>query len=255
MNSENALALSEVRALTKDLSSSKLLPTPLQGKPADVLAIVLVGRELGLGPMQSVRGMDVIQGKLSMSSALIGALIMSSPDCEYLTPVEFTDKIATYETKRKGSPNPVRMSFTFEEAKLAGLTSKDNYRKNPTAMLLARAQARIGRAVYPDKCLGVYDRDSGELDPTPEPVPQTAHVQSVKDQLRAQVSPAADVVEGEIVSVETPDGPVQVIAAAIRDAATLDDLKALIPTIGKLTASEKAELRPVYDARKAELNA
>lgn len=32
------------------------LPRALQGKPADVLAIMLAGRELGIGPMQATPG-------------------------------------------------------------------------------------------------------------------------------------------------------------------------------------------------------
>lgn len=263
MNS--AIVLSEVRAVSKDLSGSKLLPSFFYNKPQDVLAVVLAGAELGIGPMQSLRGMDVIQGKISMSSQLIGALIMSSPDCEYLTPVEFTDKKATYETKRKGSPAPVRMSYTFEEAKQAGLTGKDNYRKNPVAMLLARCQARIGRACYPDKCLGVYDRDSGELDDLKaETTPLADHVETVKSKLREAVAPkpAVEVVEGTVVEEKpTPEDPrlefppttVGTFAAKIVNVQTAEQLRALLPDLKALSVGEQETLKPKFAARKAEL--
>lgn len=235
--------LVEIRALAKDLSGSRLLPTPLQGKPSDVLAIVLAGKELGLGPMQSVRGLEVIQGKIAMTSGLIGALILSSPHCEYLIPVESTDAVATYETKRKGAPQPVRMSFTMENAKTAGLSGKDNYKKNPAAMLLARCISKIGRAVYPDKCLGVYDRDSGELDePTEREVTgQRAHVDAVKEALRAK----PEIVDAEIVPTTLAD--------RIRTAATLADLTALGAEIKALPAEQRQEIKPVYEARRAEV--
>jgi hypothetical protein len=47
------------------------------------------------------------------------------------------DQRAIYETKRVGS-TPVKISFTIEQAKQAGLTGKDNWRNYPAAMLRAR---------------------------------------------------------------------------------------------------------------------
>lgn len=261
MSEETAIVLSEVRALSTDLSKSKVIPTSLQGKPADVLAIVLTGRELGIGPMQSMRGFDVIQGKVSMSSAMIGALILSSPDCEYLTPIEASPTIATYETKRRGAPAPVRMSFTIEEAKQAGLTGKDNYKKNPTAMLLARAQARIGRAVYPDKLLGVYDRDSGELDDLKTVgTGQSAHVAEVKTALKAAVAPEitdAEFTEVPVTPAEPEPAalPPPTLAQRIEACATLAELAALNPEIKALSKEEKLAIQPTHAARKLALEA
>lgn len=254
----DAIILSEVRTISKDLSGSRLLPTPLQGKPSDVLAIVLAGRELGLGPMTAVRGIDIIQGKLSLSSALIGALIQSSPACEYLTPIESSPTRATYETKRKGSPKAVTMSFTIEEARAAGLASKDNYRKNPTAMLLARAQARIGRACYPDVMLGIYDKDSGELEDLEKevnPAPLAQHVEDTKSKLREAVSggtkPAGgDVVEGTLVESKPAEPPKQPdIVDRVMAAKTKEELIALKPELVPLGQMGKS----LFEKRKAEI--
>ncbi len=265
MSEETAIVLSEIQTLSTNLSKSKVIPSTLQGKPADVLAIVLTGRELGIGPMTAMRGIDVIQGKVSMSSQLIGALILSSPACEYLTPVEATDKVATYETKRKGSPDKVRMSFTIEEAKTAGLAGKDNWKKNPTAMLLARAQSRIGRAVYPDKCLGVYDRDSGELDDLAgvKDVSQGSQAEHVA-KVAAALKPTVEVTDAEFTvapalpaeSVTTPvvAEPIrQTLADRIAAAATLAELAALGGEIKALTKDEKIAIQPAYRARQTAL--
>ena len=65
-NTETAVAfrprdVNEAMTLSKGLSGSALLPRALQGKPADVLVVLLTGHELGLSPMQSLRNINVIQ--------------------------------------------------------------------------------------------------------------------------------------------------------------------------------------------------
>lgn len=229
---------SDLFSLSIELAKSNLLPGLFFNKPANVLAQILTGREFGLGPMQSMRGFDIIGGKVSMTSGMIGALVLSSPVCVYLTPVKATDKIATFRTQRRGSPEPVEMSYTIEDAKLAGLVSKDNWRKNPIAMLLARAQARIGRAVYPDLVHGVYDRESDELDVGP-PVSESIPVSDLKAKFKAEI------VDAELVSVE-PE-PVLSLSEQISTAQTTDDLRTLLDAI---KASDDIEiLKPMYFAR------
>lgn len=159
-------------AFAKQLAASGLIPRALQGKPADVLVVLLTGRELGLEPMQSLRLLNVIDGKPVMASDLIVGLCVAKPVCEYFRLLESTDTQATYETKRAGS-EPVRLTFTIEQAKAANLTGKDNWRKWPAAMLRARCGAHLARAVYQDVVAGIYDPD--ELDaPTLHPVRDTA---------------------------------------------------------------------------------
>lgn len=146
--------------LAGTLAKSQLVPRALQAKPHDILVTLITGRELGLSPMQSVRGMHVIEGKAVMSADTMAGLVMSHSDvCEYLRLVESTEKLALYETKRKGAPEPVRLAFTIEDAARAGLTGKDNWKKYPAAMLRARALSSICRAVYPDFVAGVYEPD------------------------------------------------------------------------------------------------
>jgi hypothetical protein len=274
MSNENALVVSEkaeLRALSKELALSQLLPQALRQKPADVLAIVLTGKELGLEPMQAIRGIHIISGKAALSADLMGALVKRSSQCEYLTLVLSSDTIATYKTKRRGEPGETEMSFTIEQAAAAGLSKGDNWRKYPGAMLRARALAQICRAVYPDVCLGLYDADSAELGPvdfgrdSPELlqaradteasyVPsQDAHVAGVKAALKAAVTTAKpkeaiEYAEFTPAMVDVPEGnvpdqpaapattapartPLDLIKAAIAGAKDAAALKALVPAI------------------------
>lgn len=164
MSSEIAIIapknLEESERLATTLAKSLLLPNDLKGKPSDVLAIILTGAELGLAPMQAVRGIQVIKGKPSLSADLMAALCKRRRDvCEYLTPVTLTAEKAVYETKRVGDPKPTTMEFTIQDAQRAGLAGSDTYRRFPQAMLKARCLSAICRAVYPDVCMGLYDPD------------------------------------------------------------------------------------------------
>ena len=191
--------LAEAKDLASTLAAARTSPEALQKSPADVLAIVLAGAELGLAPMQSIRALVLIKGKPTLSADAMGALVKSRRDvCTYLRLVSSDGAKATYETLRVGEPTPTTMSFSLDDAKQAGLAGGDNWRKFPAAMLRARALSAICRAVFPDLLLGVYDPD--ELAPQPErdvtPVQSgAAAVESVKRRLM-QVpvlpAPAAD---------------------------------------------------------------
>lgn len=256
--------IEETRSLSKELALSNLMPAALRKKPEDLFAIVLTGAELGLAPMQAVRGMHIIEGKVSLSADLMGALVKRSPVCEYLTLVESSGTVATYRTKRKSEPGETVISFTIEQAHAAGVAGKGNWAKYPDAMLRARALSAICRAVYPDLCLGLYDSESGELGEVRAPISdQAAHVQSVKDAIRAQVTevraPAA--VSSAVERFATAVGPAVTDAEfteeswedKINGAASADALKAMLPALQALPPERAAVLKPLFNSRRAVL--
>jgi hypothetical protein len=171
-NIESAVTLAAM------LAKSQILPRHLHGKPADVLAIMIKGRELGISTMKALSGMYCINGKVELDAATLAGVVMSRTDlCEYLTLIESTDKVATYETKRKGSPKSVVMGFTMVQAERAGLLRNDVWRKFPEAMLRARAISVVARAVYPDLAAGLYVQ--GEIGgDDPKYVPATSQVEA-----------------------------------------------------------------------------
>lgn len=202
-------SIEEAERMSKTLSASRLLPADLHQKPQDVLAIVLTGAELGLAPMQAIRGISIIKGKPTLAAETMGALVRRRSDvCEYLT-LKFSDATrATYETKRRGDPTPTTMAFTIQDAQRAGLNG-DNWRKYPAAMLRARCLSAICKAVYSDLVLGLYDPEElesvgapvtaqpTERDVTPTTRPPT-NAAEAKAQLAAKLaekSAASQVVE------------------------------------------------------------
>lgn len=137
------------------------------GSGEAVLSTVMAGRELGLPAIASLRAFHVIEGKMSLSAGAMVALVLKSGLAEYFEPLEFSETSATYETKRKGARNPVKLTHTIEMARKAwskGKTAaeqeeswqKSGWGKNPTDMLVARATARLCRMVYADLLAGLY---------------------------------------------------------------------------------------------------
>jgi len=148
-------SMRDAQKLAVDMHQSRMFSG--YGSPQAVLSTVMVGRELGLPAMASLRGIHNIEGKHSLSAALMVALVLKSGLAEYFEPVSFSETEATFETHRKGARNPVRLTHTIEMAQTAGLVKdKSGWLKNPTDMLCARAQARLARMVYPDLLAGLY---------------------------------------------------------------------------------------------------
>jgi hypothetical protein len=160
-------SIDEVHSLAEVLSKSTLLPDALKGKVPDIVVSILAGQELGLGPMASIRGVHVVQGKPVLASDTMVGLILASGLAEYFICVEDTDARVTYETKRRGSPHPVRASWTREDTKRAGLNTKDNWRLYERQMMKARCRSILARDNYPDVLAGCYDSDSNELQQAP----------------------------------------------------------------------------------------
>lgn len=151
--------------MAKLLVASGLMPKGVT-RPEAAFAIIAAGRELGLTAMQSIRSIHIIEGKPTLSADLVAALCKSRSDvCLYFRLVESTDKVARYETHRRGEPEPTPMAWTWDDATRAGVAGKDNWKKYPAAMLRARCITALARAVYPDLAMGVYDPDE-----VPEPV-------------------------------------------------------------------------------------
>lgn len=238
-------SIEESERLSLTLSKSRLLPEALAGKPSDILATILAGAELGLAPMQSLRGIVIIKGKPTLSADTMGALVKRRRDvCEYLVVRESSDKRATYETKRVGDPSPTSLSFTSDDAVRAKLNG-ENWQKYPAAMLRARALSAICRSVYPDLCLGLYDPD--EL--TPEPVRSVAKVTPIRESVDAEWSHEPDSVAAAVVSAPDLSEPLR----WLEEVTTLAELGALTPRIQAAGVGKDPTFRTAYAARMAAL--
>lgn len=222
--------MAELRALAQDAAASRFYGA---ASPEQALMLLVTGRDLGLSYSQSLRAFHVVQGKPVLSSAGMVAVCLRSGVCEYFRVVASDDTSATVEVKRRGDPAR-RVTFTLEDAKRAGLASRETWKAYPSRMLLARAQAFAAREVFPDLLLGLYDPDEAAAPAAPVVV-------------RGPVRP---VEVAEVVEVEAND-----MSEAIDACETLDALQALGAQLGTmaLEPSERARYRAAFVSRRAEL--
>lgn len=197
--------------LAERLVKSGLLGRAIQ-RPEAAFAVILAGRELGLTAMQSLRSLHVIEGKPTMSADLMAALVKRSPLCKSFRLIKSTPEIATYETERVGE-GVTSMSFTIEEARAAGVTGKDNWKKYPSAMLRARCIAALSRVVYPDLMLGIYEQD------------EIAAPQADAKSARVEVAPVAPTAPAEPAVDDETREAVERWSMAMLSAADMEELE------------------------------
>lgn len=114
---------------------------------AQAIVKVMAGQELGLPPFASMSGIHIIQGKPVLGANVIATLVKNDPRYNY-RPVRHDDTACTLAWYENGELVG-EASFTMEEAKAAGLTNKDNWKKYPSDMLFARAISRGARRFAP----------------------------------------------------------------------------------------------------------
>lgn len=145
---EWANAARQAGLIAQSLSSTSFVPTTLRGKPAEITAAILAGLELGLQPMATLRSMDVIQGTPALRAHAMRGLVQShGHDLEI---VESTDERCVMRGRRRGSEAWQSVEWTIERAAKLGLTGKDQWKKQPRTMLVARATGELCRLVASD---------------------------------------------------------------------------------------------------------
>lgn len=243
MSSE--LSLIEIKSLATDLKSSSFIPDDKKKSVADLQVILMTGTELGLGPMQSIRGIHVISGKPSLSAELIAALCCRHPSFVKLHLDKSTATEATYTAQRKDS-TPTTLSFTMAQAMAAGITGNPNWKKYPEAMLRARCVAAICRVVWPDAVGGLLeDSEAAEIkDVTPE------ESFSYTPSNAPKASPPID---GTFAEVES-DG-LKAFKLAIGACLTVSEMEACWKAADKGDHDQQAKMTAAYKLRKAEITA
>jgi hypothetical protein len=147
--------LHTLMTLADAICRTEMVPQVMKNRPDAILAVMMAGAELGVGPMQSLQGIDLIQGRPSVSAELMRALVAQAGHTIIL---EVADDHATATCRRKewSADQPSALyRWTLDDAKRAGLAGKDGWKKYPRAMLTARVTSEACRAVFPDVIVGL----------------------------------------------------------------------------------------------------
>ena len=159
-------SFADVAKMAQALANARgFVPNALLGQPHAIAAAIMTGMEIGIGPMQALREVYVIDGRPMLSATLMLSLaIRAGVRHQWLRSDETT---AHLRLTREGF-EPHEHAFTAEEAKRAGLAGRGNWAKYGPAMLRARCLSAAMRAFCPD-VLGGSVYVEGEIE---EPAPQ-----------------------------------------------------------------------------------
>lgn len=124
-----------------------------RGKRDEIVAVVLAGHELGIQPMTSLKSIDVIQGQPALRAhAMRGIVLKQGHEIEL---VESDDVHCIMRGRRKGSENWQQVVWDIPRAQRMGLMGKDQWKKQPKTMLIARATGEICRLIAADALHGM----------------------------------------------------------------------------------------------------
>lgn len=128
------------------------------GNTDNLMNIMLTARDLGISPMKAINGgFHIIKGKISMSTALMVDRIRK--EGHSLKIPEWTSEKCVIIGIRKDNGDSIRFEYTMDDAKAAGLTNSETWKKFPKHMLYNRAMSTIARTLFPDVVGNAYSED------------------------------------------------------------------------------------------------
>lgn len=173
---------------------TSFVPQHFRGKPEEAAAAIMYGATLGFDPLTSLQQLYSIGGKPALYSRAMVAVVLSQG--HRIWTVEDTPESVTVAGQRKGTDHVEQITWTIDRAKTAGYTSNANYKKDPHAMLYARASGDVARRIAPDALLGLaYSAEElqlGEGDPSTSTQKVTAAQFLKGDAPRSAESPRDD---------------------------------------------------------------
>jgi hypothetical protein len=197
--------LQETAELANQIAGTDFVPQGLRNNPAAITAAILYGDEVGVGPMQSLARIAVINGRPTLAAETQRALILAAGHDLWVE--ESTVTKCTVAGRRRDSDATSRITWTIDDARRANLTGKPPWKMYPRQMLLARASAELARAVFPDAVGGLAATEELEDQPDADDGGAPAATPAPKTQRRRRASVAAPATTPEAPPADTPEPP------------------------------------------------
>ena len=148
-------------AQIKFIANTDFVPRSYRGNIPAIMACIQTGRELGLGDLEALRSINVIDGRPSLSAELMVKLVRRYG---HSIVGKSGEGVATVTGRRADNGDEMTVEWTLAMATRAGLVTKDNWKKYPEAMLWARAVTQLCRMLFPDCLRGLsYTSDEVEM--------------------------------------------------------------------------------------------
>jgi hypothetical protein len=232
-----SVAMREANAIAK---AGDAVPKGYRGNPGAVLLARAWAENRGLDILTAVQSVAFVQGRPVIDATMQRALakqagyrvLVTEADANYAT-VKVTE-LSTGEVIGEAS-------YTMADAKAAGLIGKDNWKKNPEDMLVARATTRAVRRYAPEVMVGLtVAEEFDEIAPDPVAVLDS---HAGEDQNPETVDVAHNPV-GESEEPSAATAAPESSPADIEDAEIVDDQPITDPTRGRvLDAMREAKKR------------
>ena len=173
----------ELERWAAKVAGTDFVPKEYRGKPNDVLICAQYAQEIGLGIIEGLRSIAVINGKPSVYGDGALALCINSSVCEYVKESPILDgagNITGYVCEAKRKNQDAKFSrFTIDDAKKAKLWEKRGsggqdtpWITYPQRMLQMRARGFALRDAFPDVLKGLITREEAQ-DYPPEAIDMT----------------------------------------------------------------------------------
>lgn len=191
--------VSDVIKLANVLCDTEFVPETYRGRPPAVAAAILTGRELGLGPMQSLRHVQIVKGTPVLSAEYKRARVLAAG--HEFEIIEAGTTRCVVSGRRAGSAKPPHVvQFTMDDARKANLVrDRSPWQTRPRRMLLARASSELCDFLFADVTNGLPTAELVEVD-AGDDAPVAAP--PARRTARRQAKPAAPVVPVTIVADE-----------------------------------------------------
>lgn len=210
----------------RQLVTTSFVPRTYQGKPEEAAAAIMTGKEVGLSPLAALRSIDIIGGVPAMRAIALRALVQSSG--HEIWTEESTATQAIVAGRRKGSDKVERSVWTMDRARELKLATKDNWKNQPIAMLLARATSELVRLIAADVILGIpYSiEEIADLQGAEAPVqPEAPRQSSGRSVRRKPIAKPAEVEDVEDEPSESEEANAEADAAIAQNEAELAEIE------------------------------
>lgn len=209
------------------------------------IAIAAKGREMGFEPFQALEAIVPIQGRYTVGPEALLSLAYRRVPGFVCRVKESTAEKCVVELGRNGVVS-FTSTYTKEDAQKAGLWDKDNWRKNPVAMLRWRAMGAGLKIVCPDLRCGVPTADEAEEMDARDRLASVAKAGSLDDAL----APAAPAKAAPIVIDMSPEAaPAEPLPVPLKTSETVASLdRYREDVITELGAFKKAATPAEFDA-------
>lgn len=167
--------IAEIRTMANSVTKSGMFGIK---NAEQAFTLMLIAEAEGIHPIQAVQQYHVIQGLPSLKSTEVQSRFQK--DGGKIKWIETTNKHAICELSHPMYDGTYKSEFTEEDARLEGLLDKDNYKKRPKAMYMARAMTRGVRAVAPSCLNNIYSVEEIQDLPVQEDIEQIEECEIVE---------------------------------------------------------------------------